>query len=218
MKRGICYDEGELFNRTYKATSPLDIKRKATYSHLHVAISEGSYEAVSDILEETHKKEVELPDQNGNTPLIWASIQNDIEIAEALIESDANVNAQNYEGQTSLFMAISMGYEDMARLLLENGANPNISTLEGVTALHMAAANGARNLLVLLLGFGAFVNEQDENGDTVMHYAVREGRVDIVKFLASFCDTKCVNEDEETALDLATLLGEKDMMQALTCV
>jgi len=218
MKRGICYDEGELFNRTYKPTSPLDIKQKTAFSQLHVAISEGSYEAVSDILEDSHKKEVELPDQNGNTPLIWASIQDDIEIAEALIESDANVNAQNYEGQTPLFMAVSLGYEDMARLLLENGANPNICTLEGVTALHMAAANGARNLIVLLLGFGAFVNEQDENGDTVMHYAVREGRVDIVKFLASFCDTKCANEDDETALDLATLLGEKDIMQALTCV
>jgi len=218
MKRGICYDEDELFTRSYKSASPLDIKRKSAFSQLHVAISEGSYEAVSDILEDSHKKEMELPDQNGNTPLLWAAIQNDIEIAEALIESDANVNAQNYEGQTSLFMAVSMGYEQMARLLLENGANPNISTLDGVTALHMAAANGARNLLVLLLGYGAFVNEQDENGDTVMHYAVREGRVDVVKFLGSFCDTKCTNEDDETALDLATLLGEKDIMQALTCV
>jgi len=183
-----------------------------------MAVSEGSYEAVSDILEDSREKEMELPDQNGNTPLIWASIQNDIEITEALIESDANVNAQNYQGQTSLFMAVSMGYEEMARILLENGANPNISTLEGVSPLHMAAANGARGLLVLLLGYGAFINEQDENGDTVMHYAVREGRVDILKFLASFCDTKRINEDDETALDLATLLGEKDMVKALTCV
>jgi ankyrin repeat protein len=218
MKRGSCYDEDEVYNRSYKPTSPLDIKRKSAFTQLHVAISEGSYEAVSDLLDDSHKEEMELPDQNGNTPLIWAAIQNDIEIAEALIESNANVNAQNYEGQTSLFLAISLGYEEMARILLENGANPNISTLEGVTPLHMAAANGARNLLVLLLGYGAFVNEQDENGDTVMHYAVREGRVDIVKFLASFCDTKSVNEDDETPLDLATLLGEKAMMQVLACV
>lgn len=44
------------------------------------------------------------------TPLHWASINDNAEIAEILIKSGASIDATDYEGRTPLFLASTKGY------------------------------------------------------------------------------------------------------------
>jgi ankyrin repeat protein len=81
----------------------------------------------------------------------------------------------------------------------------------------MAAANGRLSTVALLVSFGAFVNCQDNEGDTPLHYAVREGHLQLVEQLVTRCNA-CVdipNEDQDTALELASCLGMNDYVQFL---
>jgi len=144
-------------------------------------------------------------DYNGNTKLIIACAQGDLEMTTALIEQGAFVNQQNFKGQTALYWAVTVGDISLVDILLENGANPNISDVEGASPLHIACANGNINVVYRLVKSGAFLNIQDEEMETALHYAVREGHLETVIFLINECkiDMFLKNEDGESALDLA---------------
>jgi len=95
-------------------------------------------------------------DYNGNTKLIIACAQGDLEMTTALIEQGAFVNQQNFKGQTALYWAVTVGDISLVDILLENGANPNISDVEGASPLHIACANGNINVVYRLVKSGAF--------------------------------------------------------------
>ena len=56
--------------------------------------------------------DVNLPSSNGNTPLMWAARNNDVQILEYLIASGVNIEARNKEGLSALDLAVSnMSYK-----------------------------------------------------------------------------------------------------------
>src|ERR1700722_8694483 len=62
---------------------------------------------------------VNLSDAKGNSLLMLASYNGEIETAEMLIEHGAEVDRRNDRGQTPLGGAAFKGYEEIAALLLE---------------------------------------------------------------------------------------------------
>jgi len=154
-------------------------------------------------------------DQQGNTPLIWASSEGNYQLVELLIDEGAAVNLQNFVGETALSIAAARGFEGICALLIENGGNTNISNLDGASPLHMAAACGHVGIVKLLVSRGAYVNAFDDEGDTPLHYAVREGCRDVVEVMVKNCgaDYNAKNEDMESPLDLAVELGESSFIQ-----
>lgn len=85
---------------------------------------------------------VDTPNHNqiDNTPLHYAAAHfaTDsnapfIEIAQALIAANANVNSQNRMGYTPLHKAALMGNLAICKLLIDGGANRDITTLSGIT-------------------------------------------------------------------------------------
>jgi len=190
------------------------------YSELHLMACQGNSTSASSYLEQCSSMEINKQDHNGNTPLIWATLQNQEETIQLLLDNQASVNAQNFIGETSLFLAASYGYDNIVSILLEYGANPNICNLDGTSPLHMAAANGYENILETLFRFGAYLNCQDDCGDTPLHYAIRDEQLKIVEQLITRCnaDVNICNEDQETPMDLASCLGmnEKYNIQFLS--
>jgi|GEM_PF-4886249 hypothetical protein len=77
-----------------------------------------------------------------NTPLIVATENGDFGSAEALINSGAQVNAQNIFGQTALMVAASRGDHDMVVILGLAGAQANIQNNDNLTASQIARAEG----------------------------------------------------------------------------
>jgi ankyrin repeat protein len=79
-------------------------------------------------------------DDNGKTPLHFASIYNQFEIAKTLIKYNANVNLKDENGNTPIFDAIfnSKGNPDIILLLKENNADYVTPNYYGVSPKELA--------------------------------------------------------------------------------
>ena len=105
-------------------------------------------------------------DRRGRTLLSSVCAGNDfslvnlpaLQVAQALIESGADVNASDRNGQTPLMLAAGSGAVDMAALLMSSGARVNATTGDGHTALIIAAGKGKKPMVALLLKAGADPN------------------------------------------------------------
>jgi len=147
-------------------------------------------------------------DENGNSPLIFASLEGKDEIARSLIDQGCFINHQNHNGETALYWACFNGRKEVIELLIESGANMNICNLDGASPSHVAAANGHISALRVLHSSGCYINQLDDYNESSLFYAVREGRVETVEFLVKECKARIDirNEDEETPLELAQCL------------
>src|SRR5580704_15468824 len=102
-----------------------------------------------------HPADVNAPQPDGSTALLWAAYWNDEKAVEELLAAGANVNASNREGFTALSQACTNGNAQMVELLLKAGADANSFQAEGQTALMTAARAGSVEAVKLLLDHGA---------------------------------------------------------------
>jgi ankyrin repeat protein len=72
----------------------------------------------------------------GQTALLYAARDGQIDAARALVESGADVNQTGEEKTTPLVMAIMNGHLDLGKMLLDHGANPNIANIWGLAPLY----------------------------------------------------------------------------------
>lgn len=96
-----------------------------------------------------------LPDFEGDTPLITAVAADSEEIARLLIRSGANLNQANQVGVTPLMRAADEGRLKLTVLLLQSGADPNYVSARGESALRIASAKGDKSVLGILRKFAA---------------------------------------------------------------
>src|SRR5258708_4471347 len=98
------------------------------------------------------KADVNAPQADGTTPLLWAVRYDDLDTADALIRAGAKVSASNRDGATPLQLAALNGSASMIEKLIKAGADPNASlTSSGDTALMMAARTGKTGALGVLI-------------------------------------------------------------------
>ena len=109
-----------------------------TTMNIWCAAKSGELEMVKKHLAaETDK--VNTPDPlHGMTPLTWAVIAGNIDVATYLLRAGAEVNGRNSNGGTALHAVVVAGREDTAELLLLNGIDTTITDHEGKTALSRA--------------------------------------------------------------------------------
>jgi ankyrin repeat protein len=73
----------------------------------------------------------------GQTALLYAARDGQIDAARALIEGGADVNQSNAEEKTTpLVMAIINGHFDLGKMLLDYGADPNLANTWGLAPLY----------------------------------------------------------------------------------
>ena len=68
------------------------------------------------------------------TPLHFAVLNDDAQIAKLLIDNGANLDATDFEGNTPLHYAQGEN-SDLFKILKESGANPNITNDDNQTPL-----------------------------------------------------------------------------------
>ena len=97
-----------------------------------------------------------------------------------MIESGADLAAQDERGLTALHRAASEGSSADIRALVEAGAEIDAASQGGqLTALHFAIWRRAGLATVnALIAAGADVNARDVRGWTALHWAARDRRVD----------------------------------------
>ena len=86
----------------------------------------------------SEKFDFNLKDENGMTPLIWASDRGFEDIICFLAKQNADLNSQDNDGQTALHYAVSCGHVNAVTCLLKYGADPNITDSDGLLPLDCA--------------------------------------------------------------------------------
>ncbi len=104
-----------------------------------------------------------LPEYNrliphgGDTALMFAARNGDLESARLLVEAGANPSDADAWGVSATTLAAFSGYGELARYLLEKGADPN-NDKPGFTALHCAIMRRDEETVASLLKHGADPN------------------------------------------------------------
>lgn len=144
-----------------------------------------------------------LPAFGGITPLMYAAMGTDTEIAKKLIEAGADLDLVNFDGWTALIMAVWNSDASMVDFLLDAGVDPNrTAAANGDTALSMAIASEADRLEKAnsLIAAGADPNAQHVAGLTPLMWASMMGAPEIIQVLLDAgADLYAVdNEDHDT--------------------
>ena len=101
-----------------------------------------------------------------------------LDVARAVIEAGADVNAKDNEGLTPLYMCALGGHLEVARALIEAGADVNAKKDNGVTPLHMCAYTGHLEVSRALIEKGADVNAKEDDGVTPLYVCTQEGHLE----------------------------------------
>lgn len=91
------------------------------------------------------------------TPLHWAPIWGQTDMAKILIDAGADVNARDDYERTPLYLAANNGHTDIVKLLIDAGADLNARCDDEWTPLHVADKNGHADIVKLLARHGADV-------------------------------------------------------------
>jgi uncharacterized protein len=93
---------------------------------------------------------IDVRDNLGNTPLIYAADHDHLEMAKLLMDVGAQVDAENKNGMTPLMIAAKDGEVEMVRTLLARGANPNKSDYTGRDPLGWALESHRPAIIAIL--------------------------------------------------------------------
>ena len=135
---------------------------------------------------------------------------------DKLVQSGANINAQDDNGDTPLSLCAQRGILNQVTALLKKGADPLLANKQTVTPLHKAALNGHGIIIKKFIDIQVNLNLQDRNGDTILHIASRSGFAGIVKQLINVesVDVSIENGVGATAEALAKDDNIKDVFKS----
>ena len=152
----------------------------------------------------------------GDSAVITAARDGDLQTLRALIAKRANVNEPARDGSTALLLAVDNSNLEMTRALLAAGAAVNTPNNYGVTPLLQASRTGDLPLITALLKAGANPRLAHPDGETPVMAAARAGRADaVVTLVEAGADVNAATADQETALMWAAAEGHTDVVRAL---
>jgi ankyrin repeat protein len=128
--------------------------------------------------------DVNAPEPDGSTALMWATYKVDHELVRALLKAGAKANVTNAYGSSPLTEAVKLADVDLVRMLLDAGADANSPNQDGQTALMLASSIGSLKIAEMLTRKGANVNAVENfRGQTALMWAAGENHPEIVDLL-----------------------------------
>ncbi|KAL4949451.1 hypothetical protein BDW69DRAFT_74962 [Aspergillus filifer] len=115
-------------------------KREVLQRSLNMAASNGDVERVRKLVSGKAKDyvDVNMPDEEGTVPLIYASCFGHQDVVAALLDAGAHVDQQDRNQWSALMWAMTNRHKTIAKILLDHGASPNIKSSSGGTAFDFA--------------------------------------------------------------------------------
>jgi Ankyrin repeats (3 copies) len=113
-----------------------DEKRQTLQKSLNMAASNGDVARIRKLVGGRAKSyvDVNLPDEEGTVPLIYASCFGHSDVVAELLNAGAEVDKQDRNQWSALMWAMTNRHKQIAKLLLDHGANPDIRSSSGGTA------------------------------------------------------------------------------------
>ncbi|MFT7811579.1 serine/threonine-protein phosphatase 6 regulatory ankyrin repeat subunit B-like isoform X1 [Arapaima gigas] len=214
----------------------VDTTTKDGYTALHVAVQACKPLVVQTLL--GFGAQVQLKGGKAmETPLhIAAQVKDGEKVAEILLKSGADVNAEQKTGETAVHIAARHGNLQMLMALIEEGGDVTWQSKVGENPLHISVrhchAHVVREILTYLTNKKSHseaqrcVHQANHAGETPLHLAAelkkemdhREGeRIDIIMTLMEYdVDVTAVTKEAgETPLHYCARAGNSDTLQAI---
>ncbi|KAK0061423.1 E3 ubiquitin-protein ligase MIB2 [Biomphalaria pfeifferi] len=157
------------------------LKNKRGFNVLHHAALKGNVFATEKILQKC-KDIVDIKKDDGFSSLHLAALNGHRDVAQTLLQFNADIEIRNNRQQTPLLLAVSQGHTAIIDLLVTRGANINVSDEDGDTCLHLAlmrqtVATDKENSAVLTairtqLGM---TEKEEQNGAAIACYLAQQG-------------------------------------------
>lgn len=144
----------------------------------------------------------------GETPLLVAMNQNNVDLFSLLINLNANVNYEFDDGYSIVWKTLWQQKNDFLNLLVKKINKNTKEKKTGKTILMEAVRYSNLNAVKAIVLSGFNINMKDNKGNTALHYALskdnmNENDVEIVKFLiASGADVLSKNVNGNTPEDV----------------
>ncbi|KAF8796616.1 Histone-lysine N-methyltransferase EHMT1 like protein [Argiope bruennichi] len=143
----------------------IDVKNENGLTAFHIACKNNSKE-LAKFLYSSGKFDINLQDDGGWTPLVWACEHNYGDLVQWLLENGADPNVRDNEQNTALHWAACSGNSEILEMLLENGCNLSFVNQRGDSALHIAARKDNWACVKLLLARNASLDCINKDGET----------------------------------------------------
>ena len=130
------------------------------------------------------KSYVNIPDEDSNTPLLYATFKGNYEKVECLIKNGAKVEMRNFMGLSVMHMAAEGDKPNMLIYFKDKyGFSVNDRDYPGNTPLHWACHMAAENSINFLLSWVNDINILDRKGQTPLHLGIYYLRPKLIKKL-----------------------------------
>lgn len=146
----------EMVRYLVQAGSFLDVKGEDGMTCLHMAAKGGHIELMEFLLN-TRKVDVNVQDDGGWTPIIWAAEHRNVDTVKFLISRGADPTLKDNEENTGLHWAAFSGSVEIAEIFLNHGCELESPNEHGDRPLHIAARQDNYKCVVLCLVRGAEV-------------------------------------------------------------
>ncbi|MCL1876306.1 MAG: ankyrin repeat domain-containing protein [Synergistaceae bacterium] len=199
------------------ATLPIKVAADAESAEFVNLCGVGTLQQIEAAIKEG--ADVNVKNNNGDTPLIMVAEKGNPEAIDMLIQAGADVNAINSDGWTPLMTAALYNKDpEVLNTLVKRGADVNAKTDEGVTPLMMAAYDNKNpEVLNVLIQAGAEVNARNNEGWTALMAAADNNKnPDVLNTLIKAgADVNAKNDDGETPLYLVVGTKEPEIVSLL---
>lgn len=177
-------------------------------------VEEENIPALKALLEKC--KDVDERNECGQTPLMIAAEQGNLEIVKELIKNGANCNLEDLDNWTALISASKEGHLHVVDELLKCGANLEHRDMGGWTALMWACYKGRADVVELLLSHGANPSVTGLYSVYPIIWAAGRGHADIVQLLLqNGAKVNCSDKYGTTPLVWAARKGHLDCVKHL---
>jgi ankyrin repeat protein len=182
------------------------------------AVKRGFYDKCEELIGDCGDDVLHQTDENGATPLHWASYFGNIALMKLFVahRSPLNKPCENEEGMRPIHWASIQDQIGAVDLLLKEGVHIDSPDATGRSALLTAGMAGKTMMVGYLLGKGADRHVKDSNGDSCLHWSAYKGKSDLVQLLLySGLDPGLVDSYGQTALHLASISGDLKTVELL---
>ncbi|XXG67161.1 hypothetical protein AAC387_Pa06g0569 [Persea americana] len=190
-----------------------DVKDANKRGALHFAAREGKTEVCKYLIEEL-KLEIDVKDDDGETPLIHATRQGHFATAKYLLDHGADPAASSELGATPLHHAAGIGNIELLKLLISKGIDIDSQSDAG-TPLIWAAGHGQQDAVKVLLEQYANPNVETDDNITPLLSAVAAGSVHCLELLIQAGAVANISAGGATPLHIAADIGSTEIITCL---
>ena len=161
----------------------------------------------------------DLTDGQGNTPLMAAAQKGSIQVAELLINAEADLTKVNQMNLHTIHIAAQFGKIEFLEYILnlDPSIDINMLSFDNETPLMLACRNGYKDIVPFLISKGADINFQDSYGNTACHIAIQNGSIDSAFSIleTGLFRINTTNLMQRTILHEAALTGNVELFQKI---